>query len=309
MPRSTEVARDALRARRSSSRSRRSSLRSLALATPASAIERNFAGSAQLDYHFVPTARAAKACPSTFDGFTMEFAGKLAVDFSDNISANVKVCYGCHGFEADMMYFDCPRRRRAQLPRRPLQPELRRVQPAARSGEPSPERQAAARTTWVGCSACAQWNMGVLAEPVPRQRARGQRHALVRPSVQLDYAAYAVSGFKSDPKALDIDFKLSRSPAGLLRRRQRASDVRRAHGADVQARRGQRPHARRERHVRDVRPEQRSVLRDHRRRRDRCVSTRRTSAPSTSARRTEFSTSDRTRRSSTSSPTSAATSR
>ena len=36
-----------------------------------------------------------------------------------------------------------PRRRRAELPRRTLQPELRCVQPAPRSGEPSPERQAA----------------------------------------------------------------------------------------------------------------------------------------------------------------------
>ena len=78
----------------------------LALTAPASAIERNFAGSAQLDYHFVPTNRQAKAFPSGFDGFTMEFAGKLAVDFSEKVSANMKVCYGCHGFEADMMYFD-----------------------------------------------------------------------------------------------------------------------------------------------------------------------------------------------------------
>src|SRR5678809_642398 len=77
-----------------------------ALVTPASALERNFAGSAQLDYHFVPTAKDVKTFPKAFDGFTMEFAAKLAIDFSEHVSANIKVCYGCHGFEADMMYFD-----------------------------------------------------------------------------------------------------------------------------------------------------------------------------------------------------------
>ena len=46
-----------------------------ALAEPARALERNFAGSAQLDYHFVPTSRSAKTFPSAFDGFTIEFAG------------------------------------------------------------------------------------------------------------------------------------------------------------------------------------------------------------------------------------------
>ena len=52
----------------------------IGVVAPAEAIERNFAGSAQLDYHFVPTAQNAKTFPSAFDGFTMELAGKLAVD-------------------------------------------------------------------------------------------------------------------------------------------------------------------------------------------------------------------------------------
>src|SRR5262249_39053129 len=78
----------------------------LALSEPVLAVERNFAGSAQLDYQFVPTAKEAKAFPGAFDGFTMELAAKVAVDFNDRVSANMKVCYGCHGFEADMMYFD-----------------------------------------------------------------------------------------------------------------------------------------------------------------------------------------------------------
>ena len=41
-----------------------------------------------------------------FDGFTIEAALKMAVDVSEHLSANVKVCFGCHGIEADMAYFD-----------------------------------------------------------------------------------------------------------------------------------------------------------------------------------------------------------
>jgi hypothetical protein len=48
------------------------------LAVPAGAVERNFAGSAQLDYQFVPTAHDAKTFPNAIDGFTMEFAAKAS---------------------------------------------------------------------------------------------------------------------------------------------------------------------------------------------------------------------------------------
>ena len=68
-------------------------LPALALAEgPASAldIERTFAGSAQLDYLLVPTTIHARNF--AFDGFTTELAVKLAVDFTPNISANVKIC-------------------------------------------------------------------------------------------------------------------------------------------------------------------------------------------------------------------------
>jgi hypothetical protein len=81
----------------------------LAVAGPAGAVERTFAGSAQIDYLFVPTAKGLDANTGTgdsFDGFTLEATLKIAVDITDHVSANVKVCYGCHGFEADMVYFD-----------------------------------------------------------------------------------------------------------------------------------------------------------------------------------------------------------
>src|SRR5262245_23595564 len=77
----------------------------LAAAT-AAATERNFAGSAQLDYLLVPNATSADRGRNVFDGFPTEVALKLAADVSDHLSANVKVCYGCHGFELPMAYFD-----------------------------------------------------------------------------------------------------------------------------------------------------------------------------------------------------------
>jgi len=80
-----------------------------ALFVPAQAlaVDRTFAGSAQIDYHFIPD-RASREGQATqaFGGFTLEAALKLSVDVSDHLSANVKVCVGCHGFETDMAYLD-----------------------------------------------------------------------------------------------------------------------------------------------------------------------------------------------------------
>ncbi|MFI5303053.1 MAG: hypothetical protein ACHREM_33605, partial [Polyangiales bacterium] len=70
----------------------------------ARALERNFAGSAQFDASLVPTDRNMIARDGTFDGITTEIALKLAVDVTDKLSANVKVCYGCHGFEVGLAH-------------------------------------------------------------------------------------------------------------------------------------------------------------------------------------------------------------
>ncbi|HSO40449.1 MAG TPA: hypothetical protein VLT33_48315 [Labilithrix sp.] len=183
----------------------------LALASPASAIERNFAGSAQLDYHFVPTAHQAKASPNTFDGFTMEFAGKLAVDFSEHVSANMKVCYGCHGFEADMMYFDVRVADELNFRVGRFSPSFGafnlRHDPANHRTSDKPLPYDMGRMLRM-----RQWNQGVLPSPFPDNGLEVNGAKWLGSSVQIDYAAYAVSGFKSDARPIDIDFKLSRSP-------------------------------------------------------------------------------------------------
>ncbi|MBS2017259.1 MAG: hypothetical protein JST00_30530 [Deltaproteobacteria bacterium] len=183
----------------------------LALTAPASAIERNFAGSAQLDYHFVPTNRQAKAFPSGFDGFTMEFAGKLAVDFSEKVSANMKVCYGCHGFEADMMYFDFRIADELNFRVGRFSPSFGafnlRHDPANHRLSDKPLPYDMGRMLRM-----RQWNQGVLPSPFPDNGIEVNGTKWLGSSVQLDYAAYAVMGFKADTRPLDIDFKLNRSP-------------------------------------------------------------------------------------------------
>jgi len=182
----------------------------LALAAPASAIERNFAGSAQLDYMFVPTARSAKASPNTFDGFTMEFAGKLAVDFSDKISANMKVCYGCHGFEADMMYFDVRVVDELNFRIGRFSPSFGafnlRHDPANHRLSDKPLPYDMGRMLRL-----RQWNMSVLPSPFPDNgiEINGTHTG---ENVQLDYAVYGVMGFKADLQPTDINFQLNRRP-------------------------------------------------------------------------------------------------
>ena len=183
----------------------------LALVTPASAIERNFAGSAQLDYHFVPTAKSARAYPSGFDGFTMEFAGKLAVDFSEKVSANMKVCFGCHGFEADMMYFDFRIADELNVRIGRFSPSFGafnlRHDPANHRLSDKPLPYDMGRMLRM-----RQWNLSVLPSPFPDNGMEMNGSKFIGSGVQLDYAAYGVMGFKSDAAPLDIDFKLSRSP-------------------------------------------------------------------------------------------------
>lgn len=58
----------------------------LLAASPAFALDRTVAASAQLDYHFVPTAKGGSARDVTFDGFTVEAAAKATVDVSDRLS-------------------------------------------------------------------------------------------------------------------------------------------------------------------------------------------------------------------------------
>ena len=182
----------------------------VAWVTPARAIERNFAGSAQLDYAFVPTAQDMKTSPKAFDGFTMELAGKLAVDFSDHVSANLKVCYGCHGFEADMMYFDVRVVDELNFRVGRFSPSFGafniRHDPANHRLSDKPLPYDMGRMLRM-----RQWNLSVLPSPFPDNGIEIDGTSSGE-TVQFDYAVYGVTGFKADLRPTDLNFQLSRRP-------------------------------------------------------------------------------------------------
>lgn len=186
------------------------------VAAQARAVDRNLAGSAQLDYMFVPTQPNLNDgdAPGTygFDGFTLEATEKLAVDVSDKVSANAKLCFGCHGFELDMTYVDYrvadefnirAGRFSASFGSFNLRHDVANHK---LSDKPLPYdmgRMLRLRA----------WNMGVLPSPFPDNGVELDGTHWFGDTTQLDYAAYAVEGFKSaDEHPLDIDFKQSRMP-------------------------------------------------------------------------------------------------
>ena len=183
----------------------------LALAMPREvlAVDSNFAGSAQIDYHFVPTARGANARADAFDGFTLELSGKVAIDFSERLSANLKVCYGCHGFETDMAYFDYRLADEIGIRLGRFSPSFGsfnvRHDPANHRLSDKPLPYDMGRMLRL-----RGWNMGVLPSPFPDNGVEVGGKLSVGERSSIDYAAYAVSGFKGSARALDFDFVQSR---------------------------------------------------------------------------------------------------
>lgn len=172
--------------------------------------ERNFAGSAQLNYQYVPTEEVGRDI--TFDGFTTEMSLKLAMDFSEHVSANVKLCFGCHGFELDMAFVDL---RAADE----LNFRVGRFNPAF--GEfPLRHDVANHRTNdkplpydMGRMLRLREWNMSVLPAPYVDNGIEINGTHWFGDSVQFDYAAYAVGGFRGNEQSVDIDWILSRSGA------------------------------------------------------------------------------------------------
>jgi hypothetical protein len=180
-----------------------------AFTQPARAIERTFAGSAQLDYLFVPTAKdfdANAGTGDTFDGFTLEATLKLAVDLTEHLSANVKVCYGCHGFEADMVYFDLRAFDELNFRIGRFSPGFGafnlRHDPANQklSDKPLPyDMGRMLRNT--------DWNGGVLPSPFPDNGVEIDGTHWLGERGQFDYAIYAVAGFRATgANVTDINF-------------------------------------------------------------------------------------------------------
>ena len=174
------------------------------------AVDRTFAGSAQLDYHLVPSQRGANGSAIGFDGFTTEASLKLAVDVSDHLSANVKVCFGCHGFETDMAYADLRVVDELNFRIGRMSPSFGaynlRHDPANHRLSDKPLPYDMGRMLRM-----RDWNLGVLPSPFPDNGIEVDGTHWFGQGAQLDYAAYLVSGFKAQRDAVDLDFAQSRS--------------------------------------------------------------------------------------------------
>jgi hypothetical protein len=183
-----------------------------ALLSPALAaaegVERNFAGSAQLDYLLVPTSPRARA--HSLDGFTTELAVKLAVDFSERVSASVKICYGCHGFETHMAFVDMRVVDQFNVRLGRMNPSFGdfplRNDPANHRASSKPLPYDMGRML-----RGVEWNLGVLPSPYVDNGAEVYGTQWFGDDVQLDYAAHVMSGLKGSASAGDLNFVESRS--------------------------------------------------------------------------------------------------
>jgi hypothetical protein len=180
--------------------------------TSAAALERTFAGSAQLDYQGVPTQPIRDGNAGNFRGFTLEASIKLAVDVTEHISANVKFCYGCHGFELDMAYLDLRAFDELNVRVGRFSPSFGsfnlRHDPANHKLSDKPLPYDMGRMLRKDA-----WNNGVLPSPFPDNGVEVNGTHWFGDAVQLDYATYAVMGFKSsDPQPFDFTFKDSHLP-------------------------------------------------------------------------------------------------
>jgi hypothetical protein len=171
------------------------------------AVQRNFAGSVQFDYLAVPTERIAR--PSSLDTGTVEVSLKLAVDLTDRVSANVKLCVACHGTEFGMAYFDM---RIADA----LNVRVGRFTPAFGSfplrHDPANHRTSDKPLPYdMGRMVdYKEWNEGILPAPWVDNGVELDG-VMFFGSSQLDYAAYAIGGPKGNADGNDFDYTLSRS--------------------------------------------------------------------------------------------------
>lgn len=182
---------------------------SLGVLTPfvARAIDLNLAGSLQVDYLFTPfTVNDPRPPRSTFDGFTNELSLKLAVDITRHTSANVKACYGCHGFEVGMAYVDFRVADEFNLRFGRFSPTFGefglRHDPGNHrlSDKPLPYDMGRMLRLF-------DWNRSVLPSPYVDNGIEISGTHFFGNRVQVDYAAYVVAGLRADSNTpYDIDW-------------------------------------------------------------------------------------------------------
>ncbi|MBL9015739.1 MAG: hypothetical protein JNL83_16260 [Myxococcales bacterium] len=173
-----------------------------------SKVRRNFAGSVQLDYMAIPTESEGRTLG--LDGATAEASLKMAIDFNGKISANVKACIACHGFEVGMAYFDLRVADELNFRVGRFTPAFGefpvRHDPANHRTSDKPLPYDMGRMLRIN-----DFNEGVLPSPWVDNGLEINGTHFFGEHVQLDYAVYAIGGPKAGADPVDFDFKLSRS--------------------------------------------------------------------------------------------------
>ena len=173
-------------------------------------IQRNFVGSVQLDYLSIPTETVADDI--ALDGATAELSLKVGVDFSENLSSNVKVCFACHGFEVGAAYFDLRAADELNFRVGRFTPSFGdfpvRHDPANHRTNDKPLPYDMGRMLHI-----RDWNMSILPAPwVDNGLEINGSHFFAELS-QIDYAIYAIGGPRASADAVDFDYIQSRTPA------------------------------------------------------------------------------------------------
>lgn len=171
-------------------------------------IDRNFAGSIQLDYMAIPTESVGRTI--SLDAATVEVSLKITQDFGDQMSASVKLCVACHGVEVGMAFFDLRVADELSFRVGRFTPQFGafpiRHDPANHrtSDKPLPYDMGRMLRT-------NDWNMGILPSPWVDNGVELSGTHFFSDALQLDYAAYAIAGPRSANGPVDFEYKLSRS--------------------------------------------------------------------------------------------------
>lgn len=168
----------------------------------------NVAGSIYLNHPYLFSDRD-EVLGATARGFNAEASFKVVADVTDNVSASAKVCWGCHGFMADMAYVDWiitdPFNVRFGRFPVPFGEFYLRHDPANHRSATKPLPYAMGRMLRRD-----EYNLAVLPEPYPDNGI--ELFGTVRGGdlLELAYSLYAVAGLKGSAAAGDLDFIQSR---------------------------------------------------------------------------------------------------
>ena len=187
-------------------------LGALLLPAAAAAVDMMYSGSVALDHRlFVGVNSGAVGLPSSIGlgSLNLEVAHKVTVDVTRGVSANVKMCFGCHGIELDQAYGEFHvndlfnlRFGRINVP---VGEFNARHDPANFTTPSKPLPYAMGDMLHFQPN---EFNLGVVPTPYSDNGVEIFGSLALGQTAQLDYTAYAVKGLAGFN---DIDFRFSRS--------------------------------------------------------------------------------------------------